>query len=81
MSAAELEGVLSQLRAGAHYSLCGSTLTLGDASIAITGDEFDVIWDVLEEIEDDYTVSLASATDDPQGSSPKDVPSPESGAR
>jgi hypothetical protein len=60
VSALSFSDALAALRNGADYSLCGSTLTVNGIAMAITDDQFEQAWDVLDEIEcEDYTVRLA----------------------
>lgn len=65
MTEQDLANALAELRRGAHYSISGRTLVLNGIAVAITGDEFDVIWDVLDEVEgDDFDLSLTAADSD-----------------
>jgi hypothetical protein len=47
---------ITAIRNGAGYKLCGLTLTVNDVALAITGDQFDIAWDVMEEVDGDESM-------------------------
>jgi hypothetical protein len=48
------------IRNGADYSLHGMTLTVNGIAMALTDEQFDLVYDVMDEVDgDDWTVRLA----------------------
>lgn len=66
MTVADLEGVLRRVRVE-PCTLHGLTLTLGDVSVALTGEEFDAVWDAMDEAAGGLDAAIISLAAQPEG--------------
>lgn len=47
---------IAAIRGGANYSLCGLSLTVNGITLGITGEQFDIAYDVMDEVDGDASV-------------------------
>jgi hypothetical protein len=47
------DAALAAIRDGADYSLCGLTLTMNGITLAITEAQFDIAYDLMDEVDGD----------------------------
>lgn len=53
MSGLTFDDAIAAIQSGAHYSICGLTLTVNGVALAITDEQFDLAWDAMDEVDPD----------------------------